>query len=136
MKVILIVTGFALYVVMLFPLALTLVEREEEPIINEVKNVTIASWYDYTLNGIDWSKDHFTGASREFTRGTIVEVKNIANGKTVNVLINDYGPDEEIHPDRLLDLSSSAFKEISSLQRGVIEVEYREIGQGEYHLIN
>ena len=110
--------------------------REEHIPIKEIKNVTIASWYDYTLNGIAWSRDHLTAASREFTRGTIVEVKNIATGNTVNVMINDYGPDEELHPDRLLDLSSYAFKEISSLHRGVIEVEYREIGQGEYYPIN
>lgn len=99
----------------------------------EEKTATTASWYDYQLNDIRWSEDHRTAASREFERGTLVEVTNVANGKTVEVLINDYGPEYAVHPDRELDLSSFAFLQIAELQEGLIEVEYRELGKGEYH---
>lgn len=94
---------------------------------------TIASWYDYTLNDIPWSNDHKTAASREFERGTLVEVRNVVTMATVTVLINDYGPDESVHPDRELDLSSYAFSQIADLENGLVEVEYREIGKGEYY---
>ena len=108
---------------------------ESTPVTVEETNATTASWYDYDLNGIPWSLDHRTAASREFARGTLVEVTNTKNGKSVEVLINDYGPDESVHPDRELDLSSYAFKQIADLQNGLVEVEYRAIGQGEYRPI-
>lgn len=108
---------------------------ESAPVTFEETSTTVASWYDYDLNGIPWSLDHRTGASREFARGTLVEVKNIATGATVEILINDYGPDESVHPDRALDLSSYAFKQIADLQSGLVEVEYREVGTGEYRPI-
>ena len=62
----------------------------------------------------------------------MIEVINVENGKRVEVLINDYGPEYEVHPDRALDLSSFAFSQIADLQTGIAKVEYREIGQGEY----
>lgn len=105
----------------------------EEPQAIEETQQTIASWYDYELDGIPWSLDHATAASREFERGTLVEVTNIENGKTVEVLINDYGPDESVHPDRALDLSSYAFKQIGNIEHGLVTVEYRAIGKGEYY---
>ena len=103
-----------------------------EEVQAEPRQVTNASWYDYELNGIPWSLDHRTGASREFARGTMVEVTNIANGKSVEVLINDFGPEYAVHPDRELDLSSFAFAQIADLQEGVVSVEYRAVGTGEY----
>lgn len=84
-----------------------------------------ASWYDYSINGQVWSKDHRTVASREFPRGTMLEVCHA--GKCVEVLVNDYGPAAAVHPDRALDLSSYAFQQLAPLARGVIEVTYREI---------
>ncbi len=106
---------------------------ESAPVTIEETKTTIASWYDYELAGVTWSEDHRTAASREFERGIIVEVTNSTTGRMVIVLINDYGPDEKIHPDRSLDLSSYAFAQIADLQNGLVEVEYREIGPGEYH---
>ncbi len=100
---------------------------ESALVIIEEKSTTTASWYDYELNGIAWSKDHRTAASREFERGTMIEVTNSTTGDKVVVLINDYGPDESIHPERMLDLSSYAFAQIADLEKGLVEVEYREL---------
>lgn len=102
-------------------------------------SMTEASWYDYDLNGLPWSESHRTTASREFERGTMVRVTNVENGKSVDVLVNDYGPElcPEDKPncewaDRDLDLSSFAFAQIADLQDGTVKVEYQKIGQGEY----
>jgi len=97
------------------------------------QKTTKASWYHYEINGQRWSENHRTAASREFPRGTMVEVTNKANGKTVQVLINDFGPDAKVHPDRELDLSWYAFSQIADPRVGLIEVEYHAIeGDGNY----
>lgn len=100
---------------------------------NAKNGTTKASYYDYSINGQPWSKDHRTTASREFSRGTMLEVCHAGN--CVEVLVNDYGPSAAVHPDRGLDLSSYAFSQLAPLSRGVIEVTYREIGTGEYQPI-
>jgi len=45
-------------------------------------------------------------------------VTNLANGKTVTVVINDRGP----FGGGIIDLSDSAFARIASLQEGLITV--------------
>lgn len=114
--------------------------EEETPIIQAVpakpspnaqNGTTKASYYDYSINGQVWSKTHRTTASREFPRGTMLEVciagTDTSFSKCVEVLVNDYGPSAAVHPDRGLDLSSYAFSQLAPLARGVIEVTYREI---------
>jgi rare lipoprotein A (peptidoglycan hydrolase) len=36
--------------------------------------------------------------------------------------VNDWGPDRSVHPDRVIDLDSVAFKKLASLGAGVIDV--------------
>lgn len=55
--------------------------------------------------------------------GTIVEVTNIANGKSVKVKVTDRGP---YSAGRILDLSKKAFAKIASPSEGVVNVEYHE----------
>jgi len=91
------------------------------PIIHVVKfRSGIASWYDYSLKGIVWSKNHRTAASRHFKRYSTVRVTNVENGKSVEVYINDYGP--ESWTGREIDLSSYAFSQIADLKLGLIKV--------------
>lgn len=47
-------------------------------------------------------------------------VKNLSNGKEVEVTITDYGPDPKIHPDRIIDLSGADFNKISGGVSGVL----------------
>jgi rare lipoprotein A len=49
-------------------------------------------------------------------------VTNVANGKTVIVEINDYGPHGK---DRIIDLDKVAFSKIASLGAGVISSKSR-----------
>lgn len=70
-----------------------------------------ASWYDYG--------DEFTAAHRTLPKGTLVTVTNLANGKSVQVRINDRGP---FIDGRVIDLNRPAFAEIASVSEGVIRV--------------
>lgn len=93
----------------------------------EKEPVSKASWYDYQLDGIWWSKDHRTAASRDFPRGSTLKVCNVLNNACVEVFVNDHGPDGTIHPDRAIDLSSYAFSQISDLSLGLANVSIERI---------
>ncbi len=49
----------------------------------------------------------------------MVTVTNLANGKTVQVVINDRGP----FGGRIIDLSDEAFARIAPLSQGVCQVQ-------------
>lgn len=85
--------------------------------------VAAASWYDYKLDGIVWSKEHNTCASRTLKRYTMARITNLANGKTVDCYVNDYIE----HPDREIDLSSHAFAEIADLKLGLVKVKIEQL---------
>lgn len=73
-----------------------------------------ASWYRY--------KKCDCAASPDYPKGSVVRVTNISNGKTVDVTINDFGPDRAIHPDRAIDLDYVAFAKIANPRAGIITV--------------
>jgi D-alanyl-D-alanine endopeptidase (penicillin-binding protein 7) len=73
-----------------------------------------ASWYAY--------KNGDYAASPDFPKGSRLRVHNAANGKFVDVVINDYGPDRSRHPDRVIDLDKIAFKKLAPLGAGMIDV--------------
>lgn len=101
----------------------------ESPIESDDAMVGKASWYDYPLAGTIWSKEHATAASRFLARYSYAKVTNLNNQKSVEVFINDYGPEAcpELEPDcylkdRIIDLSSYAFSQIGDLRGGLIDV--------------
>jgi rare lipoprotein A (peptidoglycan hydrolase) len=107
--------GFAI-AIMLMPIPYV----DTTPIPHTVKyKIGIASWYDYKLDGIEWSKTHRTCASRTLKRGSMAKVTNLANGKSVECFVNDYIE----HPQREIDLSSYAFSQIADLKLGLIKVK-------------
>ncbi len=79
----------------------------------------IASWYKY--------KNCHCAASPDYPKGTQLKVTNVANGKTVVVKVNDFGPDRAVHPDRIIDLDRSAFEHLASPSRGLIRVRVEPI---------
>jgi len=80
----------------------------------------VASWYDYDLtNNLGYSKLNSTCASRFFKRGTMLKVENIKDNKSVVCRVNDYIE----HPERVIDLSSYAFKQIAPLGQGLADVK-------------
>ncbi|MFA4891417.1 MAG: septal ring lytic transglycosylase RlpA family protein [Candidatus Gracilibacteria bacterium] len=77
-----------------------------------------------TASGKTFDMYAMTAAHKELPFGTIVEVENLANGKTVQVEITDRGP---YGPGRVIDLTSAAFDVISDLHRGIINVQYKVV---------
>ncbi len=74
-----------------------------------------ASWYAY--KGCDCA------ASPDYPKGTMLVVTRADDPtRSVTVKVNDYGPDRSVHPDRVIDLDSVAFKQLASLGAGVIDV--------------
>lgn len=63
-------------------------------------------------------------ASTTIPRGAFAKVTNLANGKSVVVEINDYGPQGK---GRIIDLDKVAFAKIASLGAGVIGVKVEQI---------
>jgi hypothetical protein len=86
----------------------------EEPIPEYGK----ASWYAY--KGCDCA------ASPDYAKGTRLVVSR-ADDPTKNVIVrvNDWGPDRAVHPDRIIDLDSVAFKKLARLGAGVIDVQVK-----------
>ena len=86
----------------------------------------IASYYagDFhgkkTANGETFDMNGLTAAHKTLPFNTWLEVRNLSNGRTVIVRINDRGP---FIAGRFLDLSYGAAKELKMLETGVQEVE-------------
>jgi len=75
-----------------------------------------------TANGETFRKRKLTAASKTIPFGTHVKVKNLKNGKTVKVRINDRGP---FVPGRIIDLSWKAAKKLDMLSDGVVPVQIK-----------
>lgn len=81
-----------------------------------------ASWYSY-------KKGNFT-ASPDFPKGSKLRVFNLENGKFVDVIVNDFGPERKLHPDRVVDLEKTAFSKIASVKKGTIKVRVELLSLG------
>lgn len=85
-----------------------------------------ASWYGKKFNGYHTSNGEvydmyaMTGAHKTLPIPSYVRVKNLDNGKSVVVRINDRGP---FHQGRIVDLSYAAAQRIGILQAGTGRVE-------------
>lgn len=76
-----------------------------------------ASWYVHPKYPYE-----LMAASTDFPFGTKLKVTAINSGKEVVVTVKDYGPDKNIHPDRVLDLGKEAFRVLAPVGAGVISV--------------
>ena len=78
-----------------------------------------------TASGEKFDKNKFTCASNYYKIGTMLEVTNIANGKSVVVKVNDRGGFKGMK----LDLSEGAFKRIANLKQGVLKVKVEKFNE-------
>lgn len=93
-----------------------------------------ASWYgpEYhgkrTASGEIFNQWAMTAAHKKFPLGTVVRVKNLKNGKTVKVRINDRGP---FVRGRHIDLSRGAAAKLGMIEDGVapVRIEVLEWGR-------
>ncbi|MBX3022181.1 MAG: septal ring lytic transglycosylase RlpA family protein [Bdellovibrionales bacterium] len=85
-----------------------------------------ASWYGgkfhqrKTASGERFNMAALTAAHRTLPFGTTVRVTNKANGRSVNVRINDRGP---FHGGRVIDLSAAAARSIGMGGVGLVSLE-------------
>ncbi len=101
-----------------------------------------ASWYSVEsclregtsgimANGEKLNDNDYTAASWDHSFGTIIEVKNLENGKMVRVQVTDRGPSRRLYRQgRVIDLSMAAFQAIADLRRGVVPISIRVISKG------
>ncbi len=84
---------------------------EDENILEEGQ----ASWYAY--------RKCDCAASPDYPIGTKLKVTSLASGKSVEITVNDHGPDRTLHPDRVVDLDKVAFKKLAPIGAGIIGVK-------------
>lgn len=77
----------------------------------------VATWYRHG--------DGMNTASRDFPQGTKLRVVAVNSGKSVDVIVNDYGP--ALHTGVALDLNAPAFSALAPLGAGKIFIEYYPI---------
>jgi rare lipoprotein A len=91
-----------------------------------------ASWYSENDPGILkttanmelFDDKQLTCAIWELPFNTILKVTNTENGKIIFVRVNDRGPARRlVEQGRIIDLTKTAFSEISELKKGLIHVE-------------
>lgn len=93
----------------------------------------VASYYADKFNGRKTASGEIfdqkllTAAHRTWPFESVVKVTNLANGKSVQVRINDRGP---FVKDRLIDLSRAAAQKIDMLRSGTANVEISIIRWG------
>ncbi len=75
-----------------------------------------------TASGEIFRQQKMTAAHKTLPFGTRVRVKNLKNGRTVKVRINDRGP---FVKGRIIDLSKKAARRLGMLNDGISEVEIR-----------
>ena len=85
----------------------------------EVMTEGKASWYAY--KGGDFA------ASPDFAKGSILRVINTDNEKSIDITVNDWGPERDLFPDRVIDLDKVSFSKISPLGAGIINVRVEPI---------
>lgn len=90
----------------------------------------IASWYQMgkkTANGERYNPDGMTAAHRTLPFGTIVEVKNLRNGRTARLRINDRGP---FVGGRIIDVSRGGARALGLMGSGTARVRVTAQSRG------
>ena len=94
--------------------------------------VGLASWYGDQFNGRPTATGErfdmhaLSAAHKTLPLPGLVEVTNLANGRSAVLRVNDRGPFVD---DRIIDLSRGAAEELGLLSRGVGEVRVRYLGR-------
>ncbi|HLK35316.1 MAG TPA: septal ring lytic transglycosylase RlpA family protein [Polyangiaceae bacterium] len=97
--------------------------------------VGYATWYGAALaghrtaNGERFDPEQMTAAHRTLPFNTWVEVRRVETGQSVRVRITDRGPFG--HPERIIDLSRAAARELGIMKLGTARVEIRVVAAAE-----
>lgn len=97
-----------------------------------------ASWYGrefhgrVTASGEKFDMYDLTAAHRTLPFGTILEVKNLQNGKTTRVRVNDRGP---YRGQRVIDMSFDAARALDMVQTGHARVGIKVLRMGDNSIV-
>ena len=115
-----------------YPVAEYSVKEDGEDVSADFYQTGMASWYGrefhgkVTASGERFDMNELTAAHKTLPFGTILEVKNLDNGKSVKVKINDRGP---YRGNRILDLSHAAARKLDMLSNGEAMVGISVLGR-------
>lgn len=85
-----------------------------------------------TASGEIFSQSKLTAAHKTLPFGTNVKVTNLANNKSVVVIVNDRGP---FVPGRIIDLSLAAAKILGFIDTGVTDVTVEVLAENDEFLV-
>jgi rare lipoprotein A len=94
----------------------------------------LASWYGpkfhgkLTASGEVFNQEKFTAAHQTLPWGSRVKVTNLANGKSVDVRINDRGP---FGKGRIIDVSRAAARALGMMGQGLTTVRVEWLSDSE-----
>jgi rare lipoprotein A len=114
--------------ILLFVNGCSLKKQSTQPEVTGHRETGIASYYAKKFNlrktasGEIFNNNLMTAAHKTLPFGTNVIVKNLHNGKSVKVTINDRGPFKR---NRIIDLTRAAFSKIENIDKGLTKVEIR-----------
>lgn len=100
----------------------------------DYEEVGIASWYGeqfhnkYTADGEVFDMGMSSAAHKTLPLPSLVEVTNLANGRTIVVRVNDRGPFVD---GRVIDMSKAAAAELGFVTAGVTKVRVRYVGRAQ-----
>lgn len=100
------------------------------PSANGYREKGIASWYgkkfhgNPTATGERYDMYKMTAAHKTLPLPSYVEVRNLTNGRTIVVRVNDRGP---FHQGRIIDLSYAAATKLGIIGKGTGLVEVRAV---------
>lgn len=90
----------------------------------------VASWYQMghtTANGEKYNPDGMTAAHPSLPFGTVVQVHNLNNGRTVRLRINDRGP---FVGGRIIDVSRGGARQLGLIATGTARVKVTTLFSG------
>lgn len=101
-----------------------------------VLDTGVASWYGpgfdgkLTASGEVFAQEGLSAAHRTLKLGTVVDVINLDNGRTVRLRVNDRGPFTKNSAGqfaRVIDLSKGAARVLGFIEQGLARVEVRAV---------
>ena len=86
-----------------------------------------------TAYGYDFNKDDPTQAAGwDYPRDTELTVKSPKTGKSIKVKVTDIGPNRDLYPERVVDLTPAGLKALGHEEKeGLVDVEVTEEKRGE-----
>jgi peptidoglycan lytic transglycosylase len=110
------------------------IARIPAPVQPTMMETGLASWYGpkfhgkRTASGEVFNQEKLTAAHPTLPWGSRVKVTNLANGKSVDVRINDRGP---FGKGRIIDVSRAAARALDMVERGITTVQLEWLSDSE-----